>query len=284
MRPPYPTDRPTPTPPEQSGGNFGLSTAHIGTDAPRPPSIKAYSRGGMIAIDPGDLPRRSRAGGGKRRAISGFSKNSRRRLLRLIGTIDQTQTLPLFVTLTYPAEYPTARASKQHLKAFFRLLRQYYPKSSGIWKLEAQQRGAPHYHLLLWGIRYFPKDVCARMWWHVCGEISEDHLKAGTQVCRAGQFKRVWLYAGKYLAKVGAAPTGPTWEKPGRFWGIFNAALLPISPAYQFPISDRVLYTMRRYARRKLGRSQHSSSLRTVYLFTDNPVRWAEVAIIHRQI
>lgn len=284
MRPPYPADPPTPTPPEQSGGKFGLSPAHNGTDAPRPPSIKAYSRGGLIEIDPGDFPRRSRVGGGKRRAISGFSKNSRRRLLRLIGTIDQSVTLPLFVTLTYPAEFPTARKSKEHLKAFFRLLRKYYPDASGIWKLEAQKRGAPHYHLLLWGIRYFPKDVCARMWWHVCGEICPEHLAAGTQVCRAGLFRRVWSYAGKYLAKVGEAPTGPTWENPGRFWGVFNSEQLPISDTYEFPLSDRTLYTMRRYARRKLGRHQHTSTISRIYLFTDNPVRWAEVAIIHRQI
>jgi len=284
MRPPCPTTPLPQTPPPKNGGGFGLSTTHIGTDASRPPSIVAYSRGGLVQIDPGDRPERSRVGGGKRKAISGFSKNSRRRLLRLIGTIDQTQPLPLFITLTYPAEFPTARESKKHLKEFVRQMRMAYPEASGIWKLEAQKRGAPHYHVLMWGTGFVPAAWVARRWWTICGCISADHLKAGTQVCRAGVFRRVWAYAGKYLAKVGDAPSGPAWERPGRFWGVFNTEALPISPTYQFPFTDRVLFTMRRYARRKLGRKQHSSTIRTVYLFSDAPLRWAEVALIHRQI
>lgn len=270
--------------PHHAGQSFGLSIAHNGTDAPRPPSIRAYSKGGLVEIDPGTIARPGRVGGGKRRSIVGFSKHSRRRLLRLIGTIDQTKSLPLFITLTYPATYPTARKSKEHLKEFIRRLKVFYPKMSGIWKLEAQKRGAPHYHLLVWGVGYIPFQAVGTLWYNVTGRISPEHEQAGTQCCRAGMFRRVWAYAGKYLAKVEEAPQDATWERPGRFWGVFGREHLPISPAYEFPYSDRVLYTLRRYARRAIGAKQHTSTIRRIYLYTDNPTRWIQVAAFHRQI
>lgn len=284
MRPPYPTDPPTPTPPREIGGEIGLSTAHNGTQAARHAQLTAYSKGGLVTITPPPHPTQPRAGGGKRRAITGFSKHSRRRLLRLIGTIDQTATPPLFITLTYPATYPTARESKKHLKEFLRRLKTFYPSLAGIWKLEAQKRGAPHYHLLVWGVSYIPFQAVGRLWWNVTGRISPEHEQAGTQVCRAGMFRRVWTYAAKYLGKVCAAPGDATWDNPGRFWGIFSRDELPISPAYTFPLSDTEYYTLRRYSRRLQHRTAHTSQVNTVHHFSPHPARWVQVVFKHRQI
>jgi len=65
------------------------------------------------------------------------------------------------VTLTYPAEFPVARASKEHFRKWLAKLHRRHPGAWGIWKIEPQERGAPHYHVVLflpdaWGM------ICAQ--------------------------------------------------------------------------------------------------------------------------
>jgi len=38
------------------------------------------------------------------------------------------------------------------LKIFLQRFKRAYPDASAIWKLEPQKRGAPHYHMLVWGV------------------------------------------------------------------------------------------------------------------------------------
>jgi hypothetical protein len=101
----------------------------------------------------------------QRGEITEFSAASRRRMLELMAKIDQ-KAVPLFVTLTYPDNFPLYRAEyKPHLERFCDRLQRRWPKAAIIWKLEFQVRKsgqnkgniAPHYHLFVYGVPWrFP--------------------------------------------------------------------------------------------------------------------------------
>jgi hypothetical protein len=83
-------------------------------------------------------------GGGVRGEISEFSKAPARRLLLAARNFDG---LRVMITLTYPSEFPAdGRIVKDHWKR----MRQWLTRngvSSGLWFLEFQERGAPHFHI-----------------------------------------------------------------------------------------------------------------------------------------
>jgi hypothetical protein len=99
-------------------------------------------------------PRR-RHGGGIRGKVRGFSRVSRRNLLRRLASINRTafrafEGKVYFLTLTYPKQFPEdPEPCKRHLKAFLKRLQHRYGPFAAFWRLGIQQRGAWHLHLLL---------------------------------------------------------------------------------------------------------------------------------------
>jgi hypothetical protein len=257
---------------------IGLSTAHNSPHIDFPAQIKAYVGASLVEIKPERNVIRQR-GGGSRQQVTDFSKHSRKRLLRLLATIDKSASLPLFVTLTYPAIFPTARESKKHLDNFLKRLARAYPTVSAIWRLEMQSRGAPHYHLLVWGVGFIPFERVARWWYDVVNSGDGKHLLAGTQVKRVRSWRGVWSYASKYMAKPLDTPEGDTWFKPGRFWGIHNRACLPTVEPIIATISQTTYYTMRRYMLRYRARKQSRGTPTTERLFMDAPHRMFAAAL-----
>lgn len=160
--------------------------------------------------------------------ITRFSKAARKRLIDLFAQIDRTavEFLPLFITLTYPAEWPSETSTcKRHLDTFCKRLIRSYPHASIVWKMEYQARGAPHFHLLVWNVFYIRHAEIARDWYETVGSNVAAHLAAGTRVERVRSWHGVVYYAAKYLGKVGEAVPD---AKPGRFWGIYGRAYLPV--------------------------------------------------------
>ena len=196
-----------------------------------------------------------------------------------MGSIDQKAPLPLFVTLTYPAKYPTARQSKIHLDRLLKRIARKYPKAAGVWRLEAQQRGAPHYHVLIWNEAYIPHAWIAEAWYAIVGSLDPNHLSAGTQTCRSRAFRQVWHYTSKYLAKPTENATGDSWDHPGRFWGIFNREMLPLSETAEFPLSDRAYYDLRRAMWRARRARVKFSTPTAVHHFAGNTKRWLQYAV-----
>ncbi len=98
---------------------------------------------------------KTRRGGGVRDRVRGFSRASRRNLLRRLASIDRTTFRAfggrvLFVTLTYPHVWPEdPKDCKGHLKAFRKPLQRRYGPFAAFWRLGIQRRGAWHFHLLL---------------------------------------------------------------------------------------------------------------------------------------
>ena len=156
--------------------------------------------------------------------------------------------IPVFVTLTYPAEFPLLwDVYKRHLDTFSKRFRRKFPAGSFVWRLEFQKRGAPHYHLLVWNVGYHDLLTWVHMaWFNVVDSGDINHLLAGTRVEEIRSWRGVSSYASKYLSKVFADEhTGV-----GRWWGYCNLAAIPMAECVTFPLSKKQAFTALRYFRR----------------------------------
>src|SRR5215204_972753 len=225
-------------------------------------------------------PRKHR-GGGIRARVRGFSRASRRNLLRRLASINRTafkafRGRMIFVTLTYPHEYPEdPELCKNHLKSLRKRLQREYGTFAAFWRMGIQQRGAWHFHLLLFvgsslGSIGELRRFISSSWYEVCGEISEGHLHTGTRVEEVRSWKRATSYAEKYLAKKEEFPEG---SETGRIWGMWNQELLPVRWE-TVRISLRDAYKVRRVFRKLAGLKGTSSLCRlTVFVRYENVIR-----------
>lgn len=203
---------------------------------------------------------------GIRGVIAGFSRASRRRLMRKLASLDQDGLeLPLFITLTYPGQewLPYALQHKRHLDALCKQIARAFPESFLFWKLEPQHRGAPHYHLLLFNVPYWAKESLALAWWQIVGSGQATHLEAGTSIGQAMSWGEVTNYTSKYLGKLIGDETyadpavASLWQKAGRYWGVRYWALAPVK-LETWQLSLDAYHRMRRFFRR-LAASRKSS-------------------------
>jgi hypothetical protein len=225
-----------------------------------------------------------RCGSGIRDRVRGFSRTSRRNLLRRLASINRSafkafKGRMIFVTLTYPREYPQDPVlCKRHLKALRKRLQRMYGPFAAFWRLGIQKRGAWHFHLLLFvgavGASFGSVDKLRRFisssWYEVTGKVSEGHLRAGTRVEAVKKWKQATSYVERYMAKPEVFPEG---LETGRIWGIWNKELLPIRWETT-KVSLKDAFRIRRIYR-KLARKKGSSSLRriTVFVRYENVVR-----------
>lgn len=211
-----------------SGRQRGLSLDSTNAHIPRP-SVLTYSpRGRFFSLSTSGAGR-PRSGGGARGAIQTFSRQSRKRLLQLFATVDEDAVAGncLFVTLTYPAEF-TSSPVRWHadLQAFLARLSYRYPRASAIWRLELQERGAPHFHLLIFGYAYIPWTWFVAAWGAIAHENDVNEGARSTKVERIRSWRKGIVYVAKYCAKLApdVAPGGL-----GRCWGVHQDRLLPCS-------------------------------------------------------
>jgi hypothetical protein len=230
---------------------------------------------------------RSTRGGGIRGKIKGFSRVSRRNLLRKFASINRAAFRAfkgrlLFVTLTYPTDYPEdPELCKKDLEAFGKRLERKYGALATFWRMGIQRRGAWHFHLLLFvtpslgslkEIRHF----IASTWYKVCGEVGEGHLLRGTCVEEIKTWRKATSYVEKYMAKEEAFPEG---VETGRIWGVWNKKLLPIKWE-TVSISREDAYRIGRWFRR-LAKMRGRGYLRslTVFVRHENVVRLLEFLV-----
>jgi hypothetical protein len=225
-----------------------------------------------------------RRSGGIRDTVRGFSRESRRNFLRRLASINRGAFKAfkgriIFVTLTYPDEYPEdPEVCKNHLKALRRRLQRKFGDFAGFWRLGIQRRGAWHFHLLLFmGPSIGPVSELRRFisssWHEVTGKVSEGHLRAGTSVDVVKKWKEATSYVERYMAKPEEFPEG---LQTGRIWGIWNEQLLPVRWE-KVEVSLRDAFRIRRIYR-KLARRKGGGFLRriTVFVRYENVVRLLE--------
>lgn len=220
----------------EGAGGVGLSMYHISPRkleeakiGNRPePKVILWRGASLVSAEVGKL----KAGKGrrhdwKRGAIIRFSKQSRRRVLRIVATLKR-ETHPIFSTLTYPDEFTRLpRVVKSQLDKFRKRLLRKFPDAIVIWRMEAQVRKsgvnigeiAPHFHMLIWNVSY--ENLLAwipQNWYEVVGSKDKKHLMAGTRVERVRSTRGVLFYTAKYICKA----LDYELEGWGRYWGIFN--------------------------------------------------------------
>lgn len=191
-------------------------------------------------------PKPSRVGGVDERdesahvrgRIRGFSSDSRERLYRRALSLRWEDAVDVggigMVTLTYPEVFPTdGQVAKAHLKRFRERWRCRYGKPRGMWKLEFQQRGAPHFHLFV-GLPESEDELRAwllQQWYEAVGSGDERHLYHGVDISRWrwGALGESRARVGEYFARHGAkgwqsyqnrVPVG--YVSPGQFWGVWG--------------------------------------------------------------
>jgi len=202
----------------------------------------------------------------KRGRIREFSAKSRLSLQLLAADLQETVKKPdLMLTLTYPSDWrsvttdwtcrceasegcsdvpcicdfsPSGKVCHTHIDTFQKRLRRYLKKHKitdwgALWFLEFQARGAPHFHLLLWGLGFSLFDLAACKKWlseswaeivsHPDPDEYQKHLKAGTRV--EWMKKEHFGYALKYAAKMQQKTVPVEFANIGRFWGCWNNPL-----------------------------------------------------------
>src|ERR671912_2448601 len=170
-------------------------------------------------------PRKHR-GGGIRDRVKGFSRESRKNLLRRLASINRSAFRAfkgrlISITLTYPHEYPeNPEVCKNHLKALRKRLQRKYESFSAFWRMGIQQRGAWHFHLLLFigssiGSVGELRRFISSSWYEVTGKVSEGHLRAGTRVEAVKKWREATSYVERYMAKPEEFPEG---LETGRIW------------------------------------------------------------------
>jgi hypothetical protein len=203
----------------------------------------------------------TRRGGGIRNRVRGFSRASRRNLLRRLASINRRAFRDfkgriIFVTLTYPRKYPEdPEVCKNHLKSLRKRLQREFEPFAAFWRLGIQKRGAWHFHSLLFVGPSFGsigelRRFISSSWYEVTGKVSEGHLRAGTRVEAVRRWKQATTYVERYMAKPEEFPEG---LQTGRIWGIWNENLLPVRWE-TVEVSLRDAFRIRRIYRRPAER------------------------------
>lgn len=247
----------------------------------RNPIFRVFEGGQLCELET-ERQTTERRGGGLRKHIRDFSADSRRRLQRRLAMINEMETkLPDFLTLTYPAEYSGDwREWKRHLHNFIKALVRRWPELWGVWRLEFQKRGAPHFHFLLFdgpnlvalevldGNRNNKRRTIAdplsdhnkeifkwisETWYRIVGSGDPRHLAAGTRIEPIQSWNGVRHYTAKYLAKLpeegGFVPA--EYDGTGRFWGVIGKARWKVS-MFEKEIPELMFFKIKRVLRKML--------------------------------
>lgn len=214
-----------------------------------------------------------------RRQVKNWSDKSRLKMLERFASLDYTpfessESIPALLTLTYPADWHSvaysAQAAKRHLHTFRKRFERAYGRPFfGLWKMEFQRRGAPHFHILApvpIGVKF--AEWLSKTWSEVVNHPDpiqrEKHRLAGTGVDLAkGLTAQDAHLISFYFSKHSSAGYGPKeyqnippeeWQKQGtvgRYWGYWG---LSIATRKVFVDKEKALFiarTLRRWQRSK---------------------------------
>jgi hypothetical protein len=222
-----------------------------------------------------------------------FSRRSRNRLLKLFARLDSKGITPIFVTLTYPAEFPNPKLAKEHLRAFMERIRRKCEGCdvSGVWRMEFQQRGAPHFHVILFGLPFIGKETIQLWWAEITGNLGEPF----TRIEAVQSKRKLMSYVSKYVSKVGVPGgfnhipylhegkltvclcTGELIdaESIGRWWGIFQKQHLPYAELMEI-VCTNSLYQFHQFKRgvRRHWFGCNGNGRKGFFTFVDHVDQW----------
>lgn len=238
---------------------------------------------------------------GTRGVVRNMSRASRNRLIRLMSKVRGLENA-LFTTLTWPSEYSDDwRDWKKKYRALIRRVERLADRLgidvSGIWRLEFQKRGAPHFHILMLGLddnalmekakqdktfmRYlrnyeeaYPEHTLdlennwihafraflSWAWFEVVDSGDVKHLRAGVQADKVQNRRHAMHYVSKYVAK---QDDQFQTKKTGRVWGKFGD--VDTSPSLEFRMPALGMIEFRRMLSKYLkskGRRKYAKSIK----------------------
>lgn len=163
--------------------------------------------------------------------VTGFSEESRRRLRRYVHSLQRGADV-LFLTLTYHETRPSPTRCKRDLDTFIKRLRRSFPEVGIIWKMEPQDRGVPHFHLLIYGVPFIPVQKWSAVWHEVTNEEGHAHRQSGVDIERnVNEDGKLQSYLAKYMSKTYDSWPGAdkrwTQGSTGRWWGLRFRDRLP---------------------------------------------------------
>lgn len=213
------------------GGRAALDHAHISVrSGGRQLVIDRGNRSQEVDSDPDDRVDDSDQEPSKRGEITGFSADSRRRLRKKLHAVERDAG-GLFITLTYHEDHPAPGECKRQLEVFWKRLQRRFPDISSIWKMEPQERGVPHFHLMIFGIDFIPVQWLSKQWNDVVGD-TDTHRKSGVELEPfVNQNGKLQGYMAKYMGKEydtwPGVEEGDEWAEMGRWWGCLNRDQIP---------------------------------------------------------
>lgn len=170
----------------------------------------------------------------KRREVTSFSRKSRRRMIDLMARLKFEGKRVVFLTLTFHYTH-SASNTKAAFKRFLSYLRYHYPNTSGVWRVEFQERSTPHYHLILIDLPWWDHSDLRKTWMKCTRED-----KSGARIEWIHSEKMCMFYVSKYCAKLYDEESitlfinAPYQQKEeqkwtGRMWGVINKASIPFA-------------------------------------------------------
>lgn len=202
-------------------------------------TLKMTFRGRFIKAEVITKNKQTNAKRAKRSTITDFSSASRGRLFDLFNQLE-TGKRATFITLTYPTIFVTAETAKAHLRAFIKRINRKFAAVdvTGVWRMEFQERGAIHFHLVLFKLPFIHKETIAAIW----AQVTHTY-RPFTRIEGIDSPKKLINYVSKYVGKVNpssldgfnsltylSAYQSTHGEKIGRSWGYFNKSELPFAP------------------------------------------------------
>ena len=185
-----------------------------------------------------------------RGAIHGFSRQARMRLLCKVNALARSE-LPKhakFVTLTYPRELlPSWGWAKRQLHHFLTALFKKWGKHGTLWRMEFQEDGSVHFHLLVFMKRFLPWRWVAKEWDGLIGNQVEPEDSASTQVQGMRNTRQALYYVSKYIAKDDEISSMDIFH--GRHWGARHWNLMPVHVVL-LPLTEAAAYAWRRTIKR----------------------------------
>ena len=222
--------------------------------------------------------------GSKRGIIRVFSAASRRRLMRFMARLKTRKIRATFITLTFTEVISNERA-KQVFKRFSMRLRRAYATVSVVWRMEFQERGAIHFHLLCFNLPFW-KQTELQETWEDCTE--EDRSIVHIKLVHGA--RSVMAYISKYIAKKderseiaslddGSYQHAPREDLSGRFWGWINKELLPLGQKLSgVLLESATIRSLSSFMWALIGSDNPYNSV-SAHLFADNATWLCERAI-----
>jgi hypothetical protein len=140
-----------------------------------------------------------------------FGGKPRKRMLEAFNAWRIPKTTIFFLHLTYPSEFPLDwRVWKHDLDKWKRRLLRRFPTAQGIWKLELQRRGAPHYHMLIAFDEFVSiedmREWNDKAWADIAHRNDQYHGEFACRVEFCFSVRHAMNYAAKYCTKPGDVP------------------------------------------------------------------------------